>query len=851
MSQTLNSNGQRKRKLSYSYSLPTKINTVPWIREATLGQNLGIRAKAISEQNILSIGPSDLVHWSRQHGERSSRYIKNDFSPISESDPPRDQDGFVGFFHFCNGLDLAAGTDSIEQQVLESIGLRKNGNSYVWAPKEELAKRLGLAQNREGVVTFCAYNCFQKLEFCARFIVTPSAKPNLGVVVNSQYTITSKLNKKLHTFIGENCRDISQVFLEELAVLLLLRMFLGVDDPAHRLLGTVSHKTQIEQKEEYLNTIDRLVSFLSRGHLTGMRAKYGVGSSSGTDSAKTTRYRNRLVDTLVRLVLLDASGAAADFALDKIRTRFGAGEFTAVEVRILRAQHSGNNNQRFLTLVRDHMRYDSSSTQSAVLVGEQVKFLISKGSYAMARKLAIKGVSMLPLDFDSWYNLCVCYILEKRYDDALQTINSLPVLLHSRRLYEGDSVDGIKDTYVLTFMDRLANGHIPIMSETFVDFFPSPQNADLEAGSVQSIWHGMFRKESARHPMLGPFYQSPLTTASPIEMSAIDSGIVKIAGPSSTKNILAARSSSAPWSSILDFDRKSTWGRVYDLLTALVAVIGWENLLAIKLKVFRSSLDRNREKEYVVSEKSSAQKEECALWLEQLFLVMYDDILVMTTVSGGSDPDRHRSAMAWGMMGLVSWGCKYNLKDSISSLATCAAGIAADGGFDYYSTVKLLEIYHEFVLSDVDSSAIDQLTCVYDDHSYTNKLIVLSISPKMYRDFVNQLVNGYMAFETMLVHLMKLIAWELRWYCYVPSQLVVNTLISLCHQRDPLEVRASFKIAFEKYKRQAVNSKLSKNFFQSWFGGHKLEVHQEHDFVDGDTIVHYIDSLLLWLELLN
>lgn len=846
------SDSQRRRRHS-SFSSHTSINatTVPWIREATLGQNLGNRAKAIAEQKTPPLGPADLIHWARQYGERSSLFLKNDFSPISEADPPRDQDGYVGFYHFCDGLDLVRGTNSIEEQVLHSIGLRRNGESYIWAPKGTLAPRLGLAQHKEGVVTFCAYNCFQKLEFKARYMITPSPK-SLSVVVNSQYTITSKISRKLHTYIGEHSQDITLSFLRELAVLLLLRMIVGVDDPAHRLLGTVSHKSQLLNKEQLRSTIELLVSFLPRGHLTGSRSHYGVACNSGTDPAKTTRYRNRLVDALVRVVLFDPSGSATGWALERIRTKFAAREFTAVEARLLRAQHGSNNNQKFLSLVRDHMAVDTDSTQAAVLIGEQVRFLISRESFAVARQLAVRAVTMLPLDFDSWYNLCVCYMLEKKYDDALQALNSLPVLLQSRRSYDGDCVDGISDIYVLTFMDRLSRGHIPIMADTFADYFPVPRTEDMtEAGSVQSVWHGMFKKESARHPMVGPFYQSPLTTASPIEMSAIDSGLVRVAGPSSAKNMLAARSANVPWSSILDFDRKSTWGRVYDLLTSLVALIGWENLVAIKKKVFRSPNDLAQSKEFVVSNSSSAQKEECAPWLDQLFLVVYDDIHTMMTVSGGNDIDQHRSALAWGMIGLVSWGCKYNLKDSISSLATCAAGVTSDGGFDYYATVKLLEIYNEFVLSDVEASTIDLLSCVYDNRSYTNKLIVRSILTKMFRDFVYQLVNGYMALETMLVHIMKLVAWELRWYNYVPSYLVIQSLIKLCQQRDPVEVRTNFRVVFEKFKLQAVDSKQGKFSLLAWFGGSKKKASQPHDFVDGDTVIDYIDHLLVWVELLG
>lgn len=101
----------------------------------------------------------------------------------------------------------------------------------------------------------------------------------------------------------------------------------------------------------------------------------------------------------------------------------------------------------------------------------------------------------------------------------------------------------------------------------------------------------------------------------------------------------------------------------------------------------------------------------------------------------------------------------------------------------------------------------------------------------------------------MLVHIMKLVAWELRWYNYVPSYLVTNTLIKLCQQRDTVEMKTMFRVVFEKFKLQSVNNKQS--IFSTWFSGSKKKLNQSHEFLDSDTVIDYIDDLLTWIEELN
>lgn len=819
-------------RLSASLPLPIEnpdLHTVPWIRETTFGQTLGVRAKALEKIPPNGhLGPPDLVHWGRHYGERSPKFMHNPFAPPNAAQQLKEEDGYVGHFHFVNGLELSA--EAVENYVFTAIGLESRADgSYGWRKNVDVAS-YGVYTSKQMVATFCLYNTLARAEFRARYVLTPG--PLRLVVVDTDYSLFCR--GKLLTYSPATINEVSASFWEELAVSSLVRLFVAIDDPSRQLCGTVSLPSQIGNKESLWKAVDRVAAQLPRGHLVGTRACFGGATSCGND-VKTSRFRNHLVDSLVRLVMLEGSGSTAEHALEEVQ-RHG-NDFDYVKARLLR--HPGINfTQRFLQLVHSHVAQNPTTTQTALLLIEQVRFLISRKVYGLALEIAAKAVELLPLDFDCWHQLALCYVLENKFEDALTTINALPAVLG--RAPDG-TVDGVTDTFAECFVERLASGE-GLSQDTFEAFFPPPQLGGRDEGSVESTWYNSFRyRPNSRHPLVGAFYLTPLATATAIEASAVETQIIKVSGPSAPKYAFAAQSGGTV--SILDFDRKSTWGRAYDLLTLMVAVVGWDNLVRTKANTFRSLEPVS---DYVV-DNTVVAKAECHRWLDQLFLVVYDDIRAMMGAQEGD-----RSALAWELLGLVGWSCKYNLRDSISSLATCVSGTSSAGGFDYYGTVRLLEIYTEFVLSDVDAAAVDSLLCIYDNRSYSNKLIVQTVSPKVYAEFVRKLLdNGYLSLDAVLLHVMKLTSWDLRWYSYVPSFLVTNTLVRLCAKFDPVHVRTRAKVVFQQFKAAPKQKKAAKFSLLALFGPVRPASAQAYEFSDSDTVAEYIDRVICWTEQLH
>lgn len=821
---------------------PIKSIVLPWIRESTFGHTLGMRSNALAASlaSTAACGMPDLVHWGRHYGERSSKFNHNEFAPPASVNHSKQEDGYVGYFHFCNGIDYAGGASVVEEYVLSAVGLESRPEGYFWAPTTDVAS-FGVYNNRQMVVTLCTYNAFSRTELRARFLILVPKSKRLQVPVDCLYNLTSHALKKLHSYSRSTIGELPHSFWLELAVLALVRLFYAADDPSHQVCGTVNIPAQVQFKQSVYHAIDRVVALLPKGHLTGYNEAGGVPTACG-EGYKVNRYKNRLVDSLKRLVLLDISGDAGDYAIQLIQSSYGA-EFDYVVCQLLQAQHSKNNDQAFLSLVHQHLKHDPSLTQAALLMVEQVRFLLARELFVVAEKVAVRAVSLLPLDFDCWFHLALCHILGRKYERALQTINSLPVVFAKQRLSE-DSVDGVYDAYATCYMERMVVGQ-PVGMETFEKFFPPPKSElQTDEGSVQNLWYLEFvRRPHMRHPICGPFYQSPLSCATPLEISAVDASIVKVCGSTSPRHILSSKSSSNPWSSILDFDRTSTWGRAYDLITIMVAMIGWDNVVHTKAKAFRRASDDD-DPEYVVDH-ATCSRDECQPWLDQLFLVVYDDIRTMMTVT---NDDNHRSALAWEMIGLVGWSCKYKLKDSISSIVTSVVGVAADGGFDYFGTVKMLEIYNEFVLSDVESSSIDSLTGVYDNRVYSNKMILQSVSAQVYEEYVHYLTREYLSVELVLLHLMKYVSWNLRWYQYIPDHLATNTLIKLCIKFDFIYIRSMLRVVYETYKTQPVKKTASKFSMQLMFGTTPSKPQKNSEFAESDTVVEYMERLINWIE---
>ena len=857
--------------------------TCPWIRETLYANTFHIRLKQLSAPNrTASIGPSDLVNWGRYIGERLAKSAALEFGPAHDpGGPKREANGYIGYYHFCNGIDYTQGHVGVERYILSTLGMVWSDGAYVRGPHCAVSSG-GTNPDKPMFLMHCTYNVFQKAELRTRIIVhvplaqklgARSPKPAPSAEVSVCYSVQYCGEPRTAEYTPETIHELDSQFWVELAALSLVRAVLRTDYPDTQACGTVNLPDMVVDASALAQAVQTLVARLPWGHMTGTRESYGPGTSSGTGTGlrqKPAMYRNRLVDTLVRVCSLDAGGRAADRAIAEIRRRFGH-DYDYVVCQLLKTQRGSNNTTAFLAVIRDYLERDALLCHAALLLVEQSRFLVGQGSISHAQYVAARAVDILPLDFDSWNQLALCYVLGRSFSRALNIINLMCQVLEQNDASAPD-FGAANDPYALRWMDYAAEGKF-IDLRTFERFFPAPvDDTNTNMASMARIWHQTFHyNPNTRRPILGVFCTSSLALASPLEASSVALELQDVIGPNSAKMRFAAASLRQPYASVLDYEHRSPWGRIYDLLTMVVALIGWNNTLYVRAQVFGDASDNvardsaarestdardsisdascDRSGDASTSEVSrnsegrKASKPICPMLL-QLFLVVYDDLAAMTAL----DPNEHRSALAWGSIGFAGWGCKYNLRETLSALITSTL-TCIEGRFLYFPTIKLLQICRELVLSDVTSSALDPYADVCSGAQHTNKLILLHFLPQVYGDFAALLEAGYFSLEYVLVYIVKLCSWNVRWYQYMPSDIVVSSLQRLCAKYEYAVVRETLRVVFEKLRKG--QQKPSGAFNLKEMFASPREERQEYEFEDSDTVAEYMECLLDWLALLG
>lgn len=821
----------------------------PFLRERKFGQTLGMRT---SFQGSIGSDPTnglpDLFHWGRYYSPRSSQYLNHDFFPNDSRQDHNDDDGYVGHYHYANGLDLSSGASAIEKYICSIVGLRRTGEVYHW--KRDMTGQL--SSKKEMVVTYCMYNIFAKAEFRARYIlyITGYSTKNPMNIDKSFHIIPDPQGSRIRkpcSFNVDTILEVQTQFWHELTASLIIRLFYHLDNPSNQLTGLVSFPHHLHSNEAMQNAIRVLIPLLPKGFMTPCSALFGKPTGCNNNDNKINFYNNSLTDALIRICQFDASGSMAEYAIDLISSTYSQSEelWNLLVIRLL-SLHSNSSMEN--KLVHDLYKGLTGSklltTSGALHLQEQIKFLLSKGNYDTALLIAQKSVEILSLDFENWYYLVVCYILQKKLDQALIILNSIPLITHQR---QGglDDISGAPDAYSSTFINKLASQADPISESTFQAYFPTPQVKSLsyarilaknpkkpdnlvEEGSIKKLWNDYFLfNGSARHPLNGhQFYQSPLMNCTARTLSTVDSNLIKLTGPAASKIQMSAQSAGLPSLSILEFERNSTWGRCYDLLTMMVAVDGWYNIVRRKESLFTNTT--SAPKEFVVGELPGSNLVACTPWFEKMFFVLYEDLRVLMTLSH-KDRQQQHSALEWEMMGLLGWSIKYNLKESISALMTSVMASTNHGDFDYFGIVKLLEIYHEMVLSE---NAIGD---AYTHEFYSRKLI-LQYYGNAYQAFISDLEDNYLTLDFILVILFKLVSWNLRWYQYVPNQLVTKVINGLCNKHDSVYIRSKMRVLFEQNKK----SDKSRGLFSA-------TTKETYEFVEEDTIIDYCERLINWL----
>ncbi|CCH46435.1 hypothetical protein BN7_6029 [Wickerhamomyces ciferrii] len=338
--------------------------------------------------------------------------------------------------------------------------------------------------------------------------------------------------------------------------------------------------------------------------------------------------QNFLVDTLLKIVELTN---LYDYTIELLTKHKKTDQLTILIIKILFLKDS---EVEAIKLINQSLKLNPRDT---LILNEQVKFLLSREQYELALNPALSAVNSNPVDFESWLNLTKLHILSDNIPMALVALNSAP-------MYTIRS----KDLIFIENKDSLA---LP---------FPNEGKIHKVWGNISQI-HGLGSENLIK---FSPRY----------EVEACDPTLIRI--------------NQTPL--------KGTYKLTYDLLILIINKIGWDNLLKIRSQVFimddeykKTISTTSIDEKNGGSNSSITNKRLCERWLDQLFLVLYEDLRVVLIVENELNNAKQlkHSGLEWQLIGLASFRTQH-FKNSIAALRT-----SLSAKFDIISALKVMELW--------------------------------------------------------------------------------------------------------------------------------------------------------------
>lgn len=349
---------------------------------------------------------------------------------------------------------------------------------------------------------------------------------------------------------------------------------------------------------------------------------------------KPSCVQNYLVDALLKIVELTS---LYQFTIDLLRNYRKKVDVTLIIVKIL---FLADREVDAIKLLYHSLKQNPRDT---LLLNEQVKFLITKEKYELAMNPALAAANGNPIDFEAWSNLTKLHILNNNIPMALVALNSAPMY-------------GIrpKDLIFIEPKDRIS--------------MPSPNE-----GKIKSVW------DNSPIQVYGPGCENLIKFSPRYEVEACDPALIR----TNSQQL------------------KGTYRVAYDLLILIINKIGWDELLKSRAKVFimdeeyktlsasKVNLSGEIHTNGGDSPREIKSKRLCERWLDNLFLVLYEDLRVVLIVENELQNEKQlkHSGLEWELIGLASYRT-HHFKNAVAALRTTLSA-----KFDIVAAYKLLELW--------------------------------------------------------------------------------------------------------------------------------------------------------------
>ncbi|GAD96748.1 clathrin-coated vesiclec protein (Bud7), putative [Paecilomyces variotii No. 5] len=413
-----------------------------------------VDARTESLQNLRELGPPDLVYLVKQPKTNSTRQ--------------------TGVYHHVTGNDASS-----------SASLAAYVNTLTFSPLDKTHKVVS------GI--YCCYNAFSHLDMRVEVKIPGSLE---------SYCIDERGDKRVAT---------DALWLETF-LCGVLRAYLYADDGSgdtiKKIVGVrrFNPVTNTEMEHKFLDAAERLF-FMGRQ------------LSSDPETQVPNTVSNHLTAGLLKYIHTTGRYTSGINLFEKLRTR-------DVEVSSLLARVliSSDEEVQAVRLMHDALQ---DVPMDYALLDCQAAFCLSKGEGEMALECAKRSVTAAPSEFSTWARLAEVYVSLEQWDLALLTLNSCPMFTYQD-----------KDAPRMPPPSRVM---LPILAESVLD--------EIDEGQP---------KQGEPHDFVHP----------------------------SLRKLHAAT-------------YQGTFLKAYNLLTKIAAAIGWDQLLKIRSDVFVMEEEYRVERQHV------------------------------------------------------------------------------------------------------------------------------------------------------------------------------------------------------------------------------------------------------------
>jgi len=454
-----------------------------------------------------------------------------------------------------------------------------------------------------------------------------------------------------------------------------------------------------------------------------------VGSSPEIQSPTITS--NYLVDAFLKAVELTGLYDYALEVLKRLRETYEEVASLIVTVLFLKDEE--------IKAVQTLHEAIKKNPRDANLLTIQSKFLLEKGEFDLALVCAIQAVNSAPSEFNPWANLAKVYLELGNIEQSLLALNSCPMAAYKEKFH----------------LKRI----IPTTPEKL--HLPLPVDVVLE--DVSSL-------DSARIAQ---------------EHHSIDQALL---------NLQSA-------------NLKSTFAKAYEVLTEIVHRTGWEALLKYRAKIFvmeeeyrsQSSSTTNvadtktngKSNNSDENESSFRKKRLCERWLDNLFMLLYEDLRTYTMWQAemihfqAQKTQYEKLPVEWELLGMVAFRL-HHYKEAASAFQH-----ALEGRFAPTSTRNLLKYYQlEIKTLKQKASKFQQQQSINGHNNYSTTSI--DHAPLSSQQISKKIT---LLDERILDAVVRLSVWNHRWYCEFAPYLL--TALSKVVGREGLvkiqnEVKANY-----------------------------------------------------------